>query len=33
LFNQIEETGVIAPALLDVVVPIFFRPGIDAAVR
>ena len=30
LFKQIEDTGVIAPQLLDIVVPIFFRPGIDA---
>ncbi|WP_419709230.1 alpha/beta fold hydrolase [Pseudomonas sp. NFX224] len=29
LFKMIEETGVIAPQLLDIVVPIFFRPGID----
>lgn len=29
LFKQIEDTGVIAPQLLDIVVPIFFRPGID----
>jgi pimeloyl-ACP methyl ester carboxylesterase len=27
--KQIEEAGVITPALLDIVVPIFFRPGID----
>jgi len=29
LFKQIEDAGVIAPQLLDIVVPIFFRPGID----
>lgn len=29
LFKQIEESGEIAPQLLDIVVPIFFRPGID----
>ncbi|MNM60638.1 3-oxoadipate enol-lactonase 2 [compost metagenome] len=29
LFDMIEQTGVIAPQLLDIVVPIFFRPGID----
>ena len=29
LLKQIEEAGVITPALLDIVVPIFFRPGID----
>ena len=29
LFKQIEDTGVISPSLLDIVVPIFFRPGID----
>jgi pimeloyl-ACP methyl ester carboxylesterase len=29
LFKQIEDTGVISAALLDIVVPIFFRPGID----
>jgi pimeloyl-ACP methyl ester carboxylesterase len=29
LLQQIEEAGVIAPQLLDIVVPIFFRPGID----
>ena len=29
LFKQIEDTGVISPQLLDIVVPIFFRPGID----
>ena len=29
LFKQIEDSGVIAPQLLDIVVPIFFRPGID----
>ncbi|MBZ9783466.1 alpha/beta fold hydrolase [Pseudomonas sp. REP124] len=29
LFKMIEDTGVIAPQLLDIVVPIFFRPGID----
>jgi pimeloyl-ACP methyl ester carboxylesterase len=29
LLKQIEEAGVIAPALLEIVVPIFFRPGID----
>ena len=29
LLQQIEETGAIAPQLLDIVVPIFFRPGID----
>ena len=29
LFKMIEESGVIAPQLLDIVVPIFFRPGID----
>ena len=29
LFKMIEETGVISPQLLDIVVPIFFRPGID----
>ncbi|WP_273829071.1 alpha/beta fold hydrolase [Pseudomonas sp. SBT1-2] len=29
LFKQIEESGTIAPQLLDIVVPIFFRPGID----
>lgn len=29
LLKQIEDSGVIAPQLLDIVVPIFFRPGID----
>ena len=29
LFKQIEDTGVISEQLLDIVVPIFFRPGID----
>jgi pimeloyl-ACP methyl ester carboxylesterase len=29
LFKQIEDSGVISPQLLDIVVPIFFRPGID----
>ena len=29
LFKQIEEAGVITPQLLDIMVPIFFRPGID----
>ncbi|MGC5701025.1 alpha/beta fold hydrolase [Pseudomonas sp. NFXW11] len=29
LFQQIETTGQISPMLLDIVVPIFFRPGID----
>ena len=29
LFKQIEDAGVISPQLLDIVVPIFFRPGID----
>lgn len=29
LLKQIEEAGVITPSLLDIVVPIFFRPGID----
>ena len=29
LFKQIEDTGVISAPLLDIVVPIFFRPGID----
>jgi pimeloyl-ACP methyl ester carboxylesterase len=29
LFKMIEETGAIAPQLLDIVVPIFFRPDID----
>ncbi|WP_085725036.1 alpha/beta fold hydrolase [Pseudomonas sp. R37(2017)] len=29
LLQQIEEAGAIAPQLLDIVVPIFFRPGID----
>ncbi|MEB0047183.1 MULTISPECIES: alpha/beta fold hydrolase [unclassified Pseudomonas] len=29
LFKQIEDTGMISPTLLDIVVPIFFRPGID----
>lgn len=29
LFQQIEDSGVIAEPLLDIVVPIFFRPGID----
>jgi pimeloyl-ACP methyl ester carboxylesterase len=29
LLKQIEEAGVITPQLLDIVVPIFFRPGID----
>jgi pimeloyl-ACP methyl ester carboxylesterase len=29
LFKMIEETGVISPQLLDIVAPIFFRPGID----
>ncbi|MNP04726.1 Alpha/beta hydrolase family protein [compost metagenome] len=29
LLKQIEEAGVITPALLDIIVPIFFRPGID----
>lgn len=30
LLKMIEETGVISPQLLDIVVPIFFRPGIDS---
>jgi pimeloyl-ACP methyl ester carboxylesterase len=29
LFKMIEDTGVISSQLLDIVVPIFFRPGID----
>ncbi|WP_339543890.1 alpha/beta fold hydrolase [Pseudomonas sp. RA_35y_Pfl2_P32] len=29
LLNQVEEAGAIAPEVLDIVVPIFFRPGID----
>ena len=29
LFQQIEDSGLIAEPLLDIVVPIFFRPGID----
>ena len=29
LFKQIEESGGISEQLLDIVVPIFFRPGID----
>ncbi len=29
LFKQIETTGEISAQLLDIVVPIFFRPGID----
>lgn len=29
LLNQIEEAGAITPQVLDIVVPIFFRPGID----
>jgi pimeloyl-ACP methyl ester carboxylesterase len=29
LLKQIEEAGVITPQLLDIIVPIFFRPGID----
>ena len=29
LLRQIEESGTISPQLLDIVVPIFFRPGID----
>jgi hypothetical protein len=29
LFKMIEESGEISPQLLDIVVPIFFRPGID----
>jgi pimeloyl-ACP methyl ester carboxylesterase len=29
LLKQIEESGAITPELLDVIVPIFFRPGID----
>ena len=29
LFKQIEESGEISEQLLDIVVPIFFRPGID----
>jgi pimeloyl-ACP methyl ester carboxylesterase len=29
LFDIIEQTGVIAPQMLDIVVPIFFRPDID----
>lgn len=29
LLKQIEETGEITPQVLDIVVPIFFRPGID----
>jgi pimeloyl-ACP methyl ester carboxylesterase len=29
LFKQIEESGEISEPLLDIVVPIFFRPGID----
>lgn len=29
LLQQIEDSGVIAAPLLDIVVPIFFRPGID----
>ncbi|BCQ63709.1 hypothetical protein PBOI14_54590 [Pseudomonas sp. Boi14] len=27
LFQQIEDSGLIAEPLLDIVVPIFFRPG------
>lgn len=29
LLKQIEDSGVITPPLLDIIVPIFFRPGID----
>ncbi|VVN30200.1 3-oxoadipate enol-lactonase 2 [Pseudomonas fluorescens] len=29
LLKQIEDTGEVTPALLDIIVPIFFRPGID----
>ncbi|MNF59321.1 MULTISPECIES: alpha/beta fold hydrolase [unclassified Pseudomonas] len=29
LLKQIEEAGAITPQILDIVVPIFFRPGID----
>jgi pimeloyl-ACP methyl ester carboxylesterase len=29
LLKQIEETGVITPQLLDIIVPIFFHPDID----
>lgn len=29
LFKQIEDSGAISEPLLDIVVPIFFRPGID----
>lgn len=29
LFKQIEDSGEISEQLLDIVVPIFFRPGID----
>ena len=29
LLKQIDEAGAITPQLLDIVVPIFFRPGID----
>jgi pimeloyl-ACP methyl ester carboxylesterase len=29
LFKQIEDSGTISEQLLDIVVPIFFRPGID----
>ncbi|WP_460122162.1 alpha/beta fold hydrolase [Pseudomonas sp. S2_C03] len=29
LLKQIEDSGVIAPQQLDIIVPIFFRPGID----
>lgn len=29
LLEQIEEAGAIGPQLLDIIVPIFFRPGID----
>ncbi|WP_095078720.1 alpha/beta fold hydrolase [Pseudomonas sp. Irchel s3h17] len=29
LLKQIEEAGTITPQILDIVVPIFFRPGID----
>ena len=30
LFKQIEDSGTISEQLLDIVVPIFFRPGIDS---
>ncbi|MHC8318486.1 alpha/beta fold hydrolase [Pseudomonas sp. LB3P31] len=29
LLKQIEEAGAVTPQLLDIIVPIFFRPGID----